>query len=163
MLEREGKTPAGIKRIQELIPTSRKITKTELAKYVCAWEQKPDLVSLGGQKNFTAFMNMIQSTDEDKQLQFDVIYYKNIIAQTIIFKTAQKVIRSKFPAFQANITAYTVAILSQKSEVVLTFKNLVKSKLSEGLVKQILIWSEEVNKYLHESAKGKMISEWAKK
>ena len=164
MLEREGKTPAGIKRIQELIPTSRKITKTELAKYVCAWEQKPDLVSLGGQKNFTAFMNMIQSTDEDKQLQFDVIYYKNIIAQTIIFKTAQKVIRSKFPAFQANITAYTVAIVSQKIGSSINFQKIwLNQKLSEGLVKQILIWSEEVNKYLHETAKGRMISEWAKK
>ena len=164
MLEREGKTPAGIKRIQELIPISRKITKTELAKYVCAWEQKPDLVSLGGQKNFTAFMNMIQSTDEDKQLQFDVTYYKNIIAQTIIFKTAQKVIRSKFPAFQANITAYTVAIVSQKIGSRINFQKIwLNQKLSEGLVKQILIWSEEVNKYLHETAKGRMISEWAKK
>lgn len=164
MLEREGKTPAGIKRLQELIPTSRKITKTELAKYVCAWEQKPDLVSLGGQKNFTAFMNMIQLTDPDNQFEVDVNYYKNIIAQAIIFKTSQKFIRSKFPAFQANITAYTVAILSQEIGSRISLQKIwINQRISEGLINQILIWSEEVNNYLYESARGKMISEWAKK
>lgn len=164
MLEREGKTPAGIKRLQELIPTSRKITKTELAKYVCAWEQRPDLVSLGGQKNFTAFMNVIQSKDESQQLQIDVSYFKNIVAQAILFKTAQQYIRRKFPAFQANITAYTVSILSlQLSNRINLQKIWSNQKISEGLINQILIWSEEVSKYLHETSEGRMISEWAKK
>lgn len=164
MLDREGKTAAGIKRIQELIPTSRKITKTELAKYVCAWDKRPDLVSLGDQKNFTAFMNIIQSTAEDKQLQIDVIYFKNVIAQAIIFKTAQKVLRPKFPAYKANIIAYTVAIVSQEIGSRINLQKIwLNQKISDGFVHQILIWSEEVNKYLHETAKGKQISEWAKK
>jgi hypothetical protein len=30
---------------------SRRITKTDLAKYINAWDQKPDLVSMGSQKN----------------------------------------------------------------------------------------------------------------
>ncbi|MCV5539904.1 AIPR family protein, partial [Escherichia coli] len=37
MLEREGKTPPGIKRLKDAIPASRRITKTDFAKYHCAW------------------------------------------------------------------------------------------------------------------------------
>ena len=51
-LDREGRTPAGIKQLKTIIPNHRKILKTDVAKYLCAWEVKPNLVALGGQKNF---------------------------------------------------------------------------------------------------------------
>ena len=38
MLAREGDTPARLRRLKETIPTARKITKTDLAKYLKAWE-----------------------------------------------------------------------------------------------------------------------------
>jgi hypothetical protein len=164
MLEREGKTPAGIKRLQESISPGRKITKTDLAKFLCAWRQRPDLVSLGGQKNFGAFMEMVNSDNDETPILPDVAEYKSMIAQVIIFKAAQKLIRPQFPAFQANVTAYVVAVLSKvlgaRLELGMIWQN---QGISNGLGQQILKWSTEVNQMLHETANGRMISEWAKK
>ncbi len=165
MLEREGKTPAGIKRLKELIPNARRITKTDLAKFLCAWDQAPDLVSLGGQKNFVAFMEGIVAKEKEGDLNIpDTTGYKRMIAKVILFKSAHKLIRSKFPAFQANITAYTISVLSMligdKIDLDMIWKN---QDVSELLSSQILLWAKEVNDLLHKSAQGKMISEWAKK
>lgn len=165
MLEREGKTPAGISRLKEQIPTARKITKTDFAKFLCAWNQQPDLVSLGGQKNFIAFMEIMNSNDKDDDRRLpDVTEYKRMIAQVILFKSAHKLIRPKFPSFQANIIAYTVAILSlllgEKVDLDMIWKN---QRISSAFERQIIIWSEEVNRFLHSSSNGRMISEWAKK
>jgi hypothetical protein len=164
MLDREGKTPVGIKRLQESMPASRKITKTDLVKYLTAWKQRPDLVSLGGQKNFAAFMELITPENGDALALPDVTDYKNMIAQAIIFKATNKLVRPKFPAFQANVAAYTVALLSKiiGSKINL---NLVwqKQSISRELGDQILIWSEQINDAMHQTAKGRMISEWAKK
>lgn len=164
LLEREGKTAAGIKRLQLSMPASRKITKTDLAKYLCAWAQHPNIVSLGGQKNFIAFMSMSDDSTNSIISIPDTTKFKMLIAQCIIFKTAHKYIRSKFPAFQANIAAYTVSIVSMLlSERVDLLKIWEKQSISPEFIQQIITWSEEVNNYLHDSSKGKMISEWAKK
>ena len=56
LLTREGSTPAKLKALKDAIPTTRRITKTDLAKYLTAWDRKPDIVSLGSQKNFDRFM-----------------------------------------------------------------------------------------------------------
>lgn len=164
MLAREGKTPVGIKRLQESMPPGRKITKTDLAKFLCAWKQRPDLVSLGGQKNFGAFMDMIQSDNNEMPILPDVLEYKSMIAQVILFKAAHKLIRPKFPAFQANVTAYLVAVLSKELGDRLDLSMIWQNQgISNGLGQQILTWSTEVNQLLHESAGGRMISEWAKR
>lgn len=161
MLEREGKTPAGIKRLHDSMPPARKIVKTDLAKFICAWNQRPDLVSLGGQKNFSAFMDLMS---QDREQVLDTKSYKDIISKAIIFKAAYKLIRPKYIAFQANITAYTVAILSKnlahKLDLSMIWQN---QSVSNKLGQQIVVWSEEVSKVLNESARGRMLSEWAKK
>jgi hypothetical protein len=171
MLERDGKTPGGIKRLQESIPPARKITKTDLAKFLCAWKQRPDLVSLGGQKNFIAFMDLISNGDSELISFPDSNSYKKIIAEVIIFKSVDKLVRTykiegerKYLAFQANITAYTVSVVSKllgnNVDLDMIWK---KQGISDVLGKQIITWSVEVNDLLHSHAKGRMISEWAKK
>lgn len=163
MLEREGKTPAGIKRIQEGMPSTRKITKTDLAKYQSAWMQRPDLVSLGGQKNFKAFMDIINEAGEARVLT-DVAEYKRIIARVILFKEAQRRIRPRFTAFQANVIAYTVSLVSLKLGDRLSLDRIWSNQtVSPKLLEQIEIWSDEVNAQLHATANGRMISEWAKR
>lgn len=59
LLAREGTTIAKLRTIKEAIPTSRKITKTDLAKYLTAWGGQPDVVSLGSQKCFDRFMSLM--------------------------------------------------------------------------------------------------------
>lgn len=165
MLEREGKTPAGIKRLQTTIPASRKITKTDLAKFLNAWGQKPHLASLGGQKNFDAFMADVGDREQNQLPRMpDSDEYKQMIAQTILFKAAQKLIRPLFPAYQGNVTIYTLSLLAYRTQGKLDLDMIwQRQSISAELARQISILSKQVNDALHRGASGRMISEWAKK
>lgn len=164
MLERDAKSPAELRRLQDSMPVNRKLTKTDFAKYQCAWMQMPDLVSLGGQKAFPVFMNMVMPSDDQAPAMSDTREYRHMIARVIIFKNATRLINPRFPAFKANVTAYTVAVLSLLlGERISLDAVWQKQGISAGLGDQIIKWSDEVNRILHSSSGGRMISEWAKK
>lgn len=165
LLARDGSTPAKLKALKDAIPSSRKLTKTDLAKYICAWEQMPDVVSLGSQKNFDKFMSSMTPVEGETTIALpNVSEYKNMIAKAILFKAAHKLIRPLFPAFQANVTAYTVAIISKSAGDKFDLEKVwAKQSLSPELLAMIAIWSKEVNELLHRTASGRMVSEWAKK
>jgi hypothetical protein len=166
MLAREGSTPAKLKYLRDVVsPPSRKITKTDLAKFLNAWEMNPNVVSLGSQKNFENFMDSYREIDGQPARPLPTVHdFKLMIAKAIVFKKVSGLVRPMFPAFQANVAAYVVSVLS----------NLVGSRfdldrvwlqqdISAPLKKQLQIWAVEVNDALHRGAEGKMISEWAKK
>jgi hypothetical protein len=164
MLDREAKSDADKRRLQDSMPPGRKLTKTDFAKYLCAWMQSPDLVSLGGQKAFQAFMKGMTPADGETPALPDVAEYKRMIAQVIIFKAATRLINPRFPAFKANVTAYTVALVSRLLGDRVNLEDIwQKQSISPQLGNQIVAWSDEVNALLTSSARGRMISEWAKK
>jgi len=165
LLAREGSTPARLRQLKEAIPTSRKITKTDLAKYLNAWDQKPHFVSLGAQKNFERFMETVAPVDGAEAPPLpDVASYKHMIAKAILFKTAQKIVRPMFPAFQANVTAYVVSLAANRLSARIDLERVWNSQaLPPWLQQQIRTWADEVNRILHASSNGRMISEWAKK
>ena len=164
LLSREGTTPAKLKVLKEAIPPSRKITKTDLAKYINAWDRKPDVVSLGSQKNFDRFMASLSSEDGEEVPMPDVAQYKAMIAKTKIFKDTQKLVRPMFQAFQANVAAYVVAVLSDRLGDRIDLDRIwIRQGVSQELLSQIGIWAREVNDVLHRTAGGRMVSEWAKK
>ncbi|MDX0009813.1 AIPR family protein (plasmid) [Sinorhizobium meliloti] len=162
MLAREGTTPARLRQIKEAIPPGRKITKTDLAKYVQAWGRKPQVVSLGNQKNFDRFMS-----DDDTVTSVipDVAGYKHAIAQTILFRTAQKIVRAGgFQAYQANITAYTVSVLSEIAGNSLSLDAIWQRQgLSSQLSGYISKLAARVNDILRDDAGARQVSEWAKR
>ena len=164
LLAREGTTPAKLKALKEAIPTARRITKTDLAKYISAWDKKPDIVSLGSQKNFDKFMASLTPTDGQEVPLPTVIDFKNMIAKAKIFRDAQKLLRPMFQAFQANVTAYTVSLVAEKlGERNDLEKIWARQAVSPELLAQIAVWAKEVNDVLHSSSGGKMVSEWAKR
>ena len=100
------------RRFHQETPKSRRFSKTDLAKYLNAWHGFPHLVSFGNQKNFQHFMQNMKERYPDGWLP-DADWYKRFIATAIVFRTVQLIVKAaKFPAYQANITAYTVAALS---------------------------------------------------
>jgi hypothetical protein len=164
LLTREGTTPARLKALKEAIPTSRRITKTDLAKYIAAWDKKPDIVSLGAQKNFDRFMAGLTPVDGQEAPLPTVTEYKAMIAKAKIYRDAQKLLRPMFQAFQANVVAYTVSLLSEKLGHRIDLERVWnKQAASPELLAQIAVWGKEVNEVLHISAGGKMVSEWAKR
>ena len=164
LLSREGTTPAKLKVLKDAIPPSRKITKTDLAKYINAWDMKPDVVSLGSQKNFDRFMATLSGNEDGEAPMPSVQEYKAMIAKTKIFRDTQKLVRPMFQAFQANVAAYVVSVLAYKLGDKIDLDRIwIRQGLSPELLAQIAIWAKEVNEVLHRTAAGRMVSEWAKK
>jgi AIPR protein len=90
--------------------------------------------------------------------------FKNMIAKARIYRDAQKLIRPMFQAFQANITAYTVSVMSMLIGSRIDLDRIWSNQtISQELLNQIEVWSRQVSEILHDSAGGRMISEWAKK
>jgi AIPR protein len=165
MLDREGSTPARLQRLKEAIPNARKITKTDLAKYLNAWDEEPHVVSLGAQKNFEKFMDKLASHNGQGDAELpDLSAYKRMIARAILFKTSHSLIRPRFQAFQANITNYVVSLVAHCLGGRLDLDRVwLQQGLSPQLQRQIQTWAVEVNAVLHRTAEGRMVSEWAKK
>ncbi|WP_432380537.1 AIPR family protein [Duganella sp. P38] len=164
LLTREGTTPAKLKALKDAIPTNRRITKTDLAKYITAWDRKPDIVSLGSQKNFDRFMAALIPIEGQEAPLPTVSEFKAMIAKAKIYRDTQKLLRPMFQAFQANITAYTVALLSEKLGSRIDLDRIwARQAASPELLAQIAIWAKEVNQTLHLTAGGRMVSEWAKR
>ncbi|MFS2206521.1 AIPR family protein, partial [Variovorax sp. Varisp36] len=163
-LAREGTTPATLRKLKESIPPARRLTKTDLAKYISAWDMKPDIVSLGSQKNFDRFMLTLTSLDGSEPPPATPADYKAMIAKAKLYKDVQKHLRPMFPAFQANVTAYTVSLLAQQLGGLIDLDRIWNRQgASPELLDQTGVWAKEVNEVLHRTADGRMISEWAKK
>lgn len=165
MLAREGVNTAKGKALKVAIPTTRKITKTDLAKYIVAWEGLPDVVSLGAQKCFDRFMSSMTSAGgESAYTAPGAADFKAMVAKGIVYKATQKLFRPMFQAFQANVAAYTVCMMARHfgDSFDLT-KVWERQTVSQELLNQLGIWGKEVNTVLHKTASGRMVSEWAKR
>lgn len=160
MLAREGKTPAKLRDLKLAMPTSRKVTKTDLAKYSHAWRQKPHLVALGSQKNFQIFNDEAVAEGAIP----DLAEFKNLMAQALLYRRAEKLIRPAFQGFQANITAYTIALIANRLGDRIALSTIWQQQaISDAFVSLINQWSREVNDSLRSSAGQRIVSEWAKK
>jgi hypothetical protein len=145
-------------------PKGRRFSKTDLAKYLNVWDGLPYLVSFGNQKNFQSFMQLMK---EQYPTGFvpDVEWYRSFIGKAILFRAAQDVVRSrKFSAYQANITAYTVAYMAFKAAGRIDLERIWQQQsISTELRSMIDRWSVEVDRQLRETAMSRMPSEWAKR
>ncbi len=160
---RYGTTPARTKKFGQQTPTSQKFAKTDLAKYINTWGQKPDLVSRGAQKNFTAMMDALSNNSSGPEI--DDEWYKDLIGKAIIFKAAESIARKlKLPAYRANAITYTVAILSYKTRQRIDLGAIWDNQtVSDVLRETITAWMPQVHAELIASAKGRNVTEWCKK
>ena len=145
-------------------PKERRFSKTDLAKYLNTWDGYPHFVSFGNQKNFQNFMQALKDRYPEGFVP-DEAWYRAFVAKAIVFRSVQGIVKAKkFLAYQANITAYTVAYLSWRCGGKIDF-DLVWSQqsLSKPLRSMIERWVVEVDAQLRKTAKGRMPSEWAKK
>lgn len=158
-------TPKARKDLKDSMPASRRITKTELAKYLMAWDVRPDVVSLGTQKCFDRFMTALAEAEAaGTPVVPDPAFFKSLVAKALIFKAVHKTARPLVSAFLANVTAYTVSVVAHSYRETFDFEKVWRSQgVSNQFLEQVAVWAREVNERLQETANGKMISEWAKR
>lgn len=95
-------------------PKNQVITKTDLAKVLGCWQLEPHIVSRGAQRNFVQIAPKIMKMWENDRAQINELYFQNLVAQTIIFRTTQAIVSEQSwyeGGYRANVVAYTVSKL----------------------------------------------------
>ena len=160
-LARSG-TPAKQRQFKVTCPTAQKFTKTDLAKFLRTWEQRPNLVSLGGEKNFREFMTGVA----DRRIQPDVEWYHRLIATAILFRSAEKIVqRQNFGGYRAQIVTYTVAKLAHETQSRLDLDSIWRQqRLSPATEEAIAALSHPIHTVLtNPTGTVRHVGEWSKK
>ena len=163
-LDAKGKegTPARKRQFEAIYPNAQKFTKTDLAKYENTWMQLPYLVSLGAQKNFNHFSIKLK---ERGRVDVNNKYFEHLIAKTILFKRAEKLIGDlNYGGYRANIVTYTLAKLSNHTSQRIDLDAIWKKQdLSPALQEVIRAVSVPVHRIITNPPNARNITEWCKR
>lgn len=150
---------------ERLWPRAKLVSKTDLAKCWNAWQQRPEYVSRGGQKNFAAFMDALGESAQKPQLGDEE--YKEVIGKVILFRDASAVVmrmKDRIPAYRANVVAYLVSALSFRLNDGLDFKSVwEKQRTPDNVFELLQKWALPVYNEIINSAGSQNVTEWCKK
>ncbi len=158
-----GTSAAKRRKFDEQTPKNQKFAKVDLAKFYNCWDQKPEIVARGAQKNFIYFMTHISKDHSDFKPDSD--FFKDLISKAIIYKAAEKIARKlKFEAYRANAIAYTVALLAFKTVGRVNLRAVWERQyVSNSLYDTINNWMPLVRDEIIRTAGTRNVTEWAKK
>lgn len=167
---KEGFTSAKRKIFDLKNPRNQVFNKEDLAKFDNAFQEiyegkklvkGPHFVVRGNQKNYIQFIN------NNLPKTVDNIYYEDLIAKAIIFKTAEKVYGIKPNAIgdMRYITVpYSISYLNYKLTYNLDLYKIWKNQeLSEVLTSVLYQVMLSVESFIKSKAPGALYGEWAKK
>ena len=170
---KEGFTKAKQRAFDLKYPKYQMFTKEELAKYVNSYQEildgkkvviGPHFVVRGNQKNYVQFINY------NLVKQPDNIHFENIVAKTILFRTAEKIYGIKPNAIgdlRYITVPYTISLLTFKTEGKLDlykiWKNQGISDQLKSLLYDLMVIVENLIKKSAEEKQGALYGEWAKK
>ena len=152
-------------------PRNQLFTKTDLAKYVNVWEGRPHEVSLGAQKNFSAFARRIGQAWDKAADDFNEAWFREAVAKAIVFKATERLVSAQ-PWYQggyrANIVAYAIAKLahdigSRRQSV--DFETIWRRQdVSTGMSEALALVAVQVHDVLIDPPHWtRNVTEWAKK
>jgi len=163
------------KKFETEYPKSQLITKTDAAKYLVTWDQKPNVVSAGAQKNFIAFADSISSQWESSNLGFDDNYFKALVAKGILFKGVESAVSQSdwykaSTGYRANIVTYAIArfayaVSETKSGAEFDFEVIWNLQAVPGeILDELLEIAESVRDVLVDPSRPVTnVTEWAKR
>lgn len=162
---RQASTRARKIEFEKHSPRSQLITKTDLAKCWNAWNQLPEVVSLGGQKNFKRFTEALD--DQLRRPDLDDGEYKRIVGKVILFRDAAKLVnelKDRIPAYRANVVSYLVSYLSFRMPQGLDFDRIWEKQAVPPKVKEVIrSWAEPIYRHILNTAGTRNVTEWCKK
>lgn len=169
--ERSKLTDAGRKKWDAEFPRHQFFTKTDLAKYENSFQCKPEIVSLGAQKNFATFAAQIGKRWGDNGVTFDETWFRRLVAKMIVFRRLEKAVSAADwyeGGYRANIITYGIAKLMHdvsKGDTVVDFDRIWKTQsLSAELEDAFLVACAEAQAIILSPQGGiRNIGEWAKK
>ena len=151
-------------------PKSQVINKEGLAKYLNSYQEiidgkkiliGPHIVVKGNQKNYKSFI------DHNLTENIDNIYFEDLVAKTILFRTFEKVYGIKPSAIgdlRYITVPYAISLFGYLSEYKLDlYKIWLNQSVSSELQEKIREFMCLVEFIIKESAPGALYGEWAKK
>ncbi len=153
-----GNVVGGSQRFEREFPKSQRMQKTDVAKYILAWQGFPEVASLGGEKCFQKF-----SLGLRPGFLPDETFFKTLVAKAILYKETDAIVRNQEEAgYKANVVAYTVALLNEKTENRINLLTIwERQSLPEALKKQLDMLSRKVRQVIVSTSGN--VTEWCKK
>jgi hypothetical protein len=145
-------------------PPSQKFTKADMAKFVLAWDGRPDFVSLGSQKNFIRFSaDWLKPKGEDWRP--DDIWYRNLVAKAIVYNSLRSLVKAEgLPGYSGNVVAYAVSLLADIAGERIKLGTIwTQQQISQQLSDSLRRWIRPIYEILVRTSNGKNVTEWAKK
>lgn len=150
------------KHFKQEYPKTQKITKTDIAKYVACWEQRPNEVCKGAEKNYEQFVKDIKRQTPEVSDR----YFRHLVAKAILFNTIDQIVKEKqLGGYKALMNAYIMSAISLKTNKRLDldsiWDNQHVSLEMKGLINDIIpiAWNVLTNP----STTVKNVGEWSKK
>ena len=161
---RYGPTPARRREFDRECPKANRFSKTDLAKFLMSWWQRPQTVSRGAQKNFAIFMAELPEHFQRGWLP-DEIFYREIVAFAILFRAAQAAIRrAKLQSYGANVLTFMIAKLSSDPGSQLDLPGIWEVQdVSPELVRVFDEWAPRIHAAIITGAARSNVTEWCKK
>ena len=142
-------------------PKSQKFAKEDLARYYMSWEMKPWWVVRGRQKNFGQFMGLADELDTNQ------IFYEDVIAKAVLFKTMERLYGTGAKAIgdlRYMVVPYTMSWLRHITEGKINFSAIWKhQRLANEFEELLFSILGQVDGFMRDTAPGGLIGEWAKK
>jgi hypothetical protein len=167
---KDGFTPSKRKAFDFKNPRNQVITKELLAKYVNyyqeVWSGKrlvigPHVVVRGGQKNYVQFLNYNMPAVPDN------IFYEDLVAKAIIFKSAERLygVKPNSIGDMRYITVpYSLALLNLRVDLKIDLYKIWKNQsVSENFKNILYELMVQLENYIKSNAPGALYGEWAKK
>lgn len=173
--QKEGFTKSRQDAFDKKYPKGQVLTKTDIAKYINAYEEVyegkklvigPHIVARGNEKNYARFIN---NNLPENLKKINNVYFEDTIAKAILFKTADKRYGTKASAVHIgelkNVTVpYTIALLTRITDGRLDLYKIWKTQqLSPALSDFIFDLMVQVNEFIIKNSVGSHYIEWAKK
>jgi hypothetical protein len=154
-------TPAAKRRFREENPPTQKISKTDLAKFVLSWDQRPSIVSRGAQKVFAAFMSQVSATGKAPPERSD---FMRIGAQAILFRTAERLYKElELGNYRAQVVTYAISRLSHETERRLPWDDIWSTqRLPHEVLSALKLIMVGIHDAIAHPPNGRNVTEWCK-
>lgn len=166
-------TKAQAKKFTMENPKNQVITKTDLAKFYNLYSLKPEVASLGAQKNFLKFAEWASGAWEKDEAYFNEDFFKKIVAIDILFHAVDNIVRKAGwydGGYKAQVNMYTLSwmfYLIQKAcpDKIFDLRRVwMAQEISHEVHAQLEEISYAVYRQLTDPGRGvQNVTEWAKR
>ncbi len=157
------------RKFKEQNPTNQKFVKSDVAKFINIWEQEPNFVSQGAQKNFIHYTKKINELVKKNEMPSEN-FYKKLVANAILFKSVDKLFgRKNVDAIgDTNLKSFTVAytlsffhfLSSNRLDLWKIYEEQIVSKEIENIFRDLIVF---VYNHLVSASNNTLLSEYAKR